>query len=254
MLLEQICGWMVDGLQKEFYKMTDYLKTIYFRDEYAEDKYPQKLCDHLIEKIISPFFLDKIIGKSLLDVGSGKGNHLVGFARRKFVVKGLDIKPECINILDKFDIKKCDIEKEVFPFEDESFDIVFSKSVLEHVLNADNFFEQIFRVLKQKGLVILITPDWKSHHEVFWDDYTHVKPWTRKSLQNIMRIKDFEQVSCSFFRQLPVLWKYPWLKIFCNIVSLFPHSLKWKDDKEEEFRTFIRFSKEKELLAVGRKP
>lgn len=231
--------------------MLNYLETIYFRSEYAEDKYPQKLCDHLIKKVIKPYFSNNIEGKSLLDIGSGKGNHLVGFARRSFAVKGIDIKPECIKALKGFDIRRCNIETEEFPFEDESFDVIFSKSVIEHVWNADNFLEQALRVLKRGGLAILMTPDWGSQHETFWDDYTHVKPWTRKSLQNAMRIKEFDRVKCILFRQLPALWRFPWLGIFCSILSLLPHSLKWRDDREQEFRTWIRFSKEKMLLATG---
>lgn len=225
--------------------MSGYLETIYFKDESDENSYPQKLCDYLIKK----YALTR--ADSLLDVGSGKGNHLVGFVRRGFKAKGLDSKQECVDALKSFDIRKCDIETEKFPFKDRFFDVVFSKSVIEHVLNSDNFFEESFRVLKKDGIAIIMTPDWDSQHRVFWDDYTHVKPWTRKSLQNVMRIKGFNQVRCKYFRQLPILWKYPCLKYICEIVSLFPDSLKWKDKKEEQHRKFIRFSKEKMLLAVG---
>ena len=228
--------------------MPDYLKTIYFRDEYGVKDYPQKLCNYLFYNVIchTPLY-----GTHLLDIGSGKGNHLVGFKRLGFVVKGLDCKKECCNALKEFDVRECNIEKEAFPFEDDSFNIVFSKSVIEHVFNSDNFFEESFRVLKKGGMAIMMTPDWDSQHRHFWDDYTHTKPWTRKSLQNVMRIKGFSQVQCDYFRQLPILWKHPCLKYLCDIISLLPDSLKWKDDKEEQHRKFIRFSKEKMLLAVG---
>lgn len=221
----------------------NYLETVYSRDEYSETNYPQKLCDYLIKTF-------KLSGR-MLDVGSGKGSHLVGFKRRGFEVKGLDARPECIKVLKGFDIRKCDIETESFPFEDASFDFVFSKSVLEHISNSNNLFDQILRVLKPGGLVILMVPDWGTQYRTYWDDPTHVKAWTRKSLQNIMRMIGFGQVNCSLFRQLPILWKYPRLKILCDIVALLPNSLKWKDTKEEEFRVFIRFSKEKMLLATG---
>jgi len=168
--------------------MSNYFETIYFRDEQKETDYPQKLCDYLIRNYI------KMSGGKLLDVGSGKGNHLLGFARRGFLVNGIDNKAKGNGVI------ACDIERERFPFHTNTFDVVFSKSVLEHVTNADNFLKESLRVLKKGGVAILMTPDWNTQHEIFWDDYTHVKPWTRKSLQNAMRINGFSKVESILFR------------------------------------------------------
>ena len=223
--------------------MSNYLETIYFRNETGENGYPQKLCDYLIDR----FSITN--NYSLLDIGCGKGNHLIGFNRRGIRVKGIDrFFSETIQ---DYDISLCNIEQDYFPFEDESFDVIFSKSVIEHVSNADNFFEESFRVLKEGGIAIILTPDWNSQYKYFWDDYTHKKAWSRKSLQNVMRIKGFNQVKCEHFLQLPIVWKYPWLKYVCRVISLLPDSLRWKDSKEEIFRKYIRFSKEKMLLAIG---
>jgi len=233
--------------------MGNYLETIYFRDEYDENAYPQKLCDYIIEKYIEPHFAE-FEGKTLLDVGSGKGNHLVGFGRRGMDVFGLDKRGECIEALKDFDIRSSDIESEPFPFDENSMDVVYSKSVLEHVSNADNFLSQVYRVLKPGGVAILLTPDWGTTYKIFWDDYTHVKAWTRKGLQNAMLMHGFSQVESNLFRQLPAVWKYPQINFLCDIISVLPESFKWKDKEESEFREWIRFSKEKMLLAVGTKP
>ncbi|NQV18425.1 MAG: class I SAM-dependent methyltransferase [Armatimonadetes bacterium] len=230
--------------------MSNYLETIYFRDEYDENSYPQKLCDYLIKQIIKPHY-QNIDNKNLLDIGSGKGNHLVGFNRRGFKVFGIDKRDECIEILDQFDIRECDIEKEPFPFEENSMDLIFSKSVLEHVVNADNFLSQTYHILKPGGLAILMCPDWGTQYKIYWDDYTHVKAWTRKGLQNAMKIHNFIEVKCGLFRQLPILWKHPFLSILSDLTAMFPESFKWRDKEESDFREWIRFSKEKMLLATG---
>jgi SAM-dependent methyltransferase len=233
--------------------MSTYLETHYFRNEYSETAYPQKLCDYIALGCIAPK-LGEIRGKSLLDVGSGKGNHLVGFSRRGMVTSGLDKRKECLEALDQFDIRVCDLEKDPFPFSEGSFDCVFSKSVIEHVANTDNFFSEIFRVLRPGGLTVLLTPDWQTQAHIFWDDYTHVKPWTRKGLQNALNIHGFEKVESVLFRQLPLVWKHPFLERVCDLIAIAPESWKWKDREEKEFREWVRFSKEKMLLATAMRP
>ena len=231
--------------------MGTYLETMYFRDEYSEDKYPQKLCNYIIDKYFTSN--GSLEGKKVLDIGSGKGNHLVGFSRRGLKAYGLDKRKECIDILKDFDIKECNIEKEPFPFKDNFFDFIYSKSVLEHVVNADNFLSESLRVLKPGGTAVMMTPDWTSQHKYFWDDYTHVKAFTRKSLQNAMMINGFKDVDCSYFLQLPIVWERPWMMIAVKLVRLLPDFLKWKDKEEKVFWEFIRFSKEEMLLSVGSK-
>ena len=232
--------------------MSNYLETVYFRDEYSKNAYPQKLCNYIFENIIKQKLV-QTENLKLLDIGSGKGNHLVGFSRNKIDCYGIDKRDEAVNINKNFIIKECDLEKQKFPYDDNFFDIVFSKSVIEHVENADNFLSETYRVLKQNGIIIFLTPDWGTHYKTFWDDYTHVKAWTRKALQNALLIHNFKNVECKLFRQLPILWKFPFLETLADITAILPEKFKWKDKEEKEFREWIRFSKEKMLLAVGQK-
>ena len=184
--------------------MTNYLETNYFVEEYGENDYPQILCNYIAEKYLKPHFKE-IKGLEMLDLGSGKGNQLLAFDRLGLKVTGLDKRAECLDILESFTIKECDLENESLPFKNNSFDFIFSKSVIEHVENSDNFLSEIYRVLKKEGLLVLMTPDWDSQHSTFYDDYTHVKPWTRKGLQNALRMHEFLDVNCIYFKQLPIL-------------------------------------------------
>lgn len=232
--------------------MPSYLETIYSAPEYGQDQYPQKLCVYIYNRYFKEALLKNGVKKPrLLDVGPGKGNHLVGFSRLGLEVYGVDKRDECLRVLKDFDIRKCDIEKDRFPFEDNFFDFVFSKSVIEHLENTDNLLQEILRVLKPEGMAVVMTGDWKSEFESFWDDYTHKKPFTRKGLENALKINDFSDVKCDYFLQLPFVWKYPFLKFIAGFISLLPDSWKWQDKEENQPRKLIRFSKEKELLAVG---
>ncbi|MFC2059499.1 class I SAM-dependent methyltransferase [Chloroflexota bacterium] len=229
-----------------------YLETIYFADEYSPDKYPQKLCDYLTERY---FKMEGDSPKTLLDIGPGKGNHLVGFTRNGMIVKGLDKRVECREILPDVDIRECDLEKGPFPFEDNYFDFVFSKSVLEHVRNTENIVKETYRVLKPGGISVQLTPDWATDYKYFWDDPTHVRPFTRKGLMEAFMFEGFEDVECKGFYQLPFLWKYPKLNYIRLIIAfIVPNFLKFKDREERIQRVLIRHSKERMLLVSARKP
>ncbi|MFC1989892.1 class I SAM-dependent methyltransferase [Chloroflexota bacterium] len=231
--------------------MPSYLEAYYSVDEYAPDKYPQKLCNYLTERY---FREEGDSAKVLLDIGFGKGNHLVGFSRNGMTAKGLDKRKEYLEILSDFDIRECDLERDPFPFEDNYFDFVFSKSVLEHVYNTENIVRETYRVLKPGGITVQLTPDWATNHKMFWDDPTHVKPFTRKGLKQAFVLGDFIEVEYEGFYQLPFLWKYPSLTFVTRIIALLPDSLKWKDREERIQNILIRHSKERMLLLSARKP
>ena len=51
------------------------------------------------------------------------------------------------------------------PFADNSFDLVLSSEVIEHILEPEHFVQEIARVLKPDGYLLLTTPNWNSF---FW--------------------------------------------------------------------------------------
>ena len=152
-------------LSKTYLIMETYLSVNYSKLEDGKDDYPQKLCDYLIKA----FFMKHcdVENKKILDVGSGRGNHLISFARAGMQPVGLDKRSECIKARKDIKIVSCDIENQPFPFEDNTFDFVFSKSVCEHINNTEGFFRESSRVLRQGGLGLFMTPDWASQSDHF---------------------------------------------------------------------------------------
>lgn len=207
-------------------------------------EYTFKLCKHIKDVYY------KKSGK-ILDVGCGKGIHVNCFEKLGMNSHGIDIRKETNNKK----IKICDVENDVFPYKDNTFDFIFSKSVIEHIIRPDNFLKECHRVIKQNGVIVIMTPDWKSQMKSFWDDYSHYHAWTKKSLKDALLIFGFERSKCKYFLQLPYTWKYPRLGFISKIISLLPDSTKWKtsDMRNGKDRKFIRFSKEKMLLGVGYK-
>lgn len=103
--------------------------------------------------------------------------------------------------------EKYDAEKDKIPYEDESFDFVFIKSVIEHIRNTDLFLSEIRRVLKKGGKVIILTPDYQRQKDFFFDDYTHVKPFTRKSLEMALLLNSFKVKKCDWFFYYRAIWE-----------------------------------------------
>ena len=228
--------------------MSKYTETIYPEDR--KNSYPQRLGNHIYERFFSKATTPV---PRVLDIGCCTGKALKCFAENQdFELYGIDVRDEDV---EGITFKKCNLEEESIPFEDNYFDFIYNKSVLEHVHNTDNFLREALRVLKPGGVFVALTPDWKSQQHIFWDDYTHVKPFTRKGLRDALIIHGFEDVECEYFLQLPFIWKYPWLGFIPKLISLLPDSLKWKDREQRNTkdRKLIRFSKEEMLLVYGKK-
>ena len=79
----------------------------------------------------------------------------------------------------------------------------------------------------------------------FYDDLTHIKPFSKVTLENCYKMYGFENCKVEKFYQLPFVWKYPFIKYLLKIFSFFiPISSKIK---------FLRFSKELMLLGFASK-
>ena len=132
------------------------------------------------------------------------------------------------------------------PFEDNFFDVVYSKSLMEHLRHPDSYLKEVFRILKPGGTVLCLIPDWEANYKTYFDDFTHIMPFTRVSLNDILMMTDFVEVNVTRFRQLPIVWRFPFLNIFCASISPFiPVRTKTK---------FFRWSRELMLLGSAKKP
>jgi SAM-dependent methyltransferase len=72
--------------------------------------------------------------------------------------------------------------REALPFADSSFDGVIAKDVLEHVPDPGAVVREIRRVLAPGGIVFASSPD---AQRWVWDDYTHVRPFTRRGFRKL---------------------------------------------------------------------
>ena len=98
----------------------------------------------------------------LLDVGCALGYMLVPFSKH-FEVYGIDCSKYAIGKAKKIvenGIFKVHNAEESFPFMNNTFDVVTCFDVLEHIEDVDSLIENIYNVLKKKGILFLITPNY----------------------------------------------------------------------------------------------
>lgn len=217
--------------------MKNYLSVVYDEKSHPYNEYPMKLCSYLFNL----FELKK--GMKLLEPGCGRGDFLNNFKKLDLDVEGVDISSESLNFDNDLKIKLCDIEKEKLPFSNDTFDVVFSKSFIEHLSKPEKYLEEAFRVLKPGGILLTLVPDWESNYKKYFDDFTHKSPFTKIALEDAYKMFGFSDINVFKFRQLPIVWKYPILNFFCAAISpLIPVRIENK---------FFRWSRELMLVGSG---
>lgn len=105
------------------------------------------------------------IGCTFLDVGCGAGYAMFRASKDKICqVFGVDPEPGAHGV-GRFINEKVEQQvtiikgsAESLPFEDNTFDVVFSSHVLEHVTNENNALKEMSRVLKPTGKLIIGMP------------------------------------------------------------------------------------------------
>jgi len=81
-------------------------------------------------------------------------------------------------------------------FSSNSFDCIIAKDILEHLIFPLNAMKEFHRVLKNKGKIIITVPSSKA--PFLWEDYTHVRPFTKKSLHQLFVDSKFEVICMKY--------------------------------------------------------
>ena len=100
-------------------------------------------------------------GLRVLDVGCSDGFIGSLFLKKHAKVYGLDIDKHKVRQSRKRGIKAavCDIETDKIPFTDNYFDFILLTDVIEHVFDTDRVLEEVHRVLKKRGVLLVTTPN-----------------------------------------------------------------------------------------------
>jgi 2-polyprenyl-3-methyl-5-hydroxy-6-metoxy-1,4-benzoquinol methylase len=136
-------------------------------------------------------------GAKVLDVGCRDGS-LRNYLDKSVVYYGIDIasefKGENITIQDI---------TQGTTFENDFFDYIFCIDVLEHVKNPFFVLDEINRIIKKEGILILSVPNPYHFKEIIWnlfkikDKQGHIFSWTRQAMQRLAEFCGFRLLGTS---------------------------------------------------------
>lgn len=130
--------------------------TIEFFDEIRIDRY-----DVHAPWMLKTFNFQQYQGKKVLEVGVGVGTDHLQLAKAGTILTGIDITPKSVELTKKnlelhgYDSNLLVADAEKLPFEDNSFDVVYSFGVLLSTPNTQKAIEEAYRVLKPQGKAII---------------------------------------------------------------------------------------------------
>jgi len=118
-----------------------------------------KICYNFITDLITNEIAGRRI-KRILDIGCGDGSFIIQF-KKHCETFGVDISRRAIKMAKEAGINayELDVSSERLPSQDEYFDIVYMGDVIGHLTNPDFAINEVARVIKTNGFLVLSTPN-----------------------------------------------------------------------------------------------
>ena len=169
------CGFLFTNPRPVNSKLPEYYKT----EEYISHSNSNKGIINGLYHFVRNFTLSgkvSMIRKfkssgSVLDIGSGTGEFLVSMQKQSFSVTGVEPDVDARNYaITTYSLNIYD-ENELDVFKDQSFEIITMWHVLEHVPDLLKRVQQIKRLLKSDGILIVAVPNPDSKDAIFYKNF-----------------------------------------------------------------------------------
>ena len=138
----------------------------------------------------------------LLDVGCGNGKFLGLMRELGWQVEGTEIDPKAVEIArnNKLQVGAGELAEQRYPVN--SFDVITLNSVIEHVQDPLNLLKESCRILKDGGVLMILTPNTESRtHRIYKDKWLNLDPprhlhlFSPKNLRSLAGKAGFKNVS-----------------------------------------------------------
>ena len=139
--------------------MDTQLHVFYERYRESEERWQERENLIRVNKILSLIPSDKKL--KVLDLGCYTGVVLDELKKKGHEVIGAELSEYGINECKRKEIPvlKYDLNVYPYPFKSESYDVIICAEVIEHLIVPDLILNEIRRILKKDGILILTTPN-----------------------------------------------------------------------------------------------
>lgn len=154
----------------------------FYRDFWVESDSISRSSVNVKLIIMEKFGLDKFSGKKILEVGVGGEGGLIVLLQQFNEVIGVDVSDAALRNCERFGLNalKANLDRERLPFDNGHFDCVIAFEVFEHFSNPQFAIEELRRVLKDGGMLLLSTPSPYIYHwpRLFYPELFNVPAFT----------------------------------------------------------------------------
>ena len=135
---------------------------------------------------------------TLLDIGAGTGDFLVGAKKEGWQTTGIEPSEKAKAIAISKGVNFSDNLSEL---ESNSFDVITMWHVLEHVPNLEEYIIELKRLLKPTGTIVIAVPNFKSfdaqYYGKFWAAYDvprHIWHFSKTAIEKLFSEKELRLV------------------------------------------------------------
>lgn len=136
--------------------------------------------------------------RSVLDIGAGTGDFLVEAKNQGWNTLGIEPNESAKQLAKN---KGVNFIENLESISDDSFDVITMWHVLEHVRNLDYQLDQLKRICKPGGIIIIAVPNFKSYdaqyYKEFWAAYDvprHLWHFSKIGIQNLFLKYNFQLI------------------------------------------------------------
>lgn len=142
----------------------------------------------IIWQILNFFTKEKVNNLEMLEIGCGNGNILHYLKTKGVNIEGADTSLPALNFCKKradVPLYQIDGKKQTLPFLSERYDIVGLFDVLEHIEKDQLFLNEVFRICKTGGKIIITVPASK----YLWSYFDIISGHERRYSANDLSVK-----------------------------------------------------------------
>jgi SAM-dependent methyltransferase len=135
----------------------------------------------------------------ILDFGAGTGTHARGLRGRGLDVSCVEPDPELRRLLERDGFRVAECARE---FGRETFSLIYSFNVLEHIQDESAPLRDMFTLLKSHGRLVLYVPAFRILFSEMDRKVGHYRRYRAQQLTEIVRAEGFRVVSCTYVDSL----------------------------------------------------